>query len=127
MLDLIGEIGKMIEVTTMSIYDNVGEKRVKSGVYLTKHQKDKLQHIEELFGITAQRFWSDALDFFYCHYLDITSGRVSLSTSLKQATMELLDDYIKLKDIKGLKRPTYERRRRENRISHADSNNDRGV
>ena len=96
----------------MGIYDNVGVKRKHKSVRLTPHQEEKLTHIIELFGISEQRFWTDCLDFFYMEMLDVQSGRVNISTAVKTSMLNLIDDYIKLREIKGLtKRPFVLRKR----------------
>jgi len=89
------------------IYDN-GRRKQKS-VRLTPHQLQKLYHICDLFGISYQRFLSDTIDYFYMTYLDVQSGRVSISQALKTSMLELLDDYIKLRQIKGLVPKPYHR------------------
>ena len=86
----------------MSIYDNTNDHRKQKSVRLTDFQRQKLNHICGLFGITYQRFFCDAIDYFSMHTYDVQSGRVNISTALKESMLQLLDDYVKLKQSKGL-------------------------
>lgn len=89
----------------MSIYDE--GKRKNTVIRLTKHQSDKLKHVCSLFAISQQRLFTDMLDIFYMEYLDVMSGRVNINTAIKTSMISLLDDYVRLKEIKGLKPPSY--------------------
>jgi hypothetical protein len=91
----------------MGVYDNEPKIRHQKSVRLTTHQEQKLNHICGLFGIGYQRFFSDTIDYFYMEYLDVASGRVNISTALQISTQKLLDDYIRLKEIKGLTPSAY--------------------
>jgi len=90
----------------MGIYDNEGIRHQKS-VRLTTHQEQKLNHLCQVFGIGYQRFFSDCIDFFSMQLYDVISGRISISQALKTSMLELVDDYIKLKEVKGLVPKTY--------------------
>jgi len=92
----------------MSVYDNEG-KRHQLGFRLTTHQQDKVNHICGLFHISHQRLFSDMIDYFFMEYLDIQSGRISISHAIKTSMLDLMDDYIKLKEVKGLKPAPYVR------------------
>jgi len=84
----------------MSLYET--EHRKQKSVRLTLYQQQKLTHICELFGISYQRLFADFVDFFYMDMLEVQSGRVSISHELKRCTLELMDDYLKLKQAKGI-------------------------
>ena len=96
----------------MGIYQNVGAQLKRKSVRLSPFQADKLKHIEELFNRTDQQFFSDAVDYFYMNYLEVQTGRISYSQAMKQGMLEMLDDYIKLAEIKGLERKPYFLRRK---------------
>jgi len=91
----------------MGIYDNIGTKRKKTAIRLTRFQEAKLQHICELFGVTYQRFFSDCIDYFYMDILEVQAGRISLNKAEKDSTKNLYDEYVDLKKLKGLKPAPY--------------------
>lgn len=84
----------------MSLYDD--SKRKQKSVRLTSYQQQKLDHLCGLFGVSTQRFLSDAIDYAYLDYLEIVTGRVSLNQAIQNSMQKLMDDYIRLKKIKGL-------------------------
>jgi len=94
----------------MSIYDNVEGKKINKTLRLTPHLASKLKHITELFGVTEQSFLRDCIDYFYCEYLSIMSGQVSYRQAVNLSMQKLIEDFIKLKDIKGLRTPPYVRK-----------------
>jgi len=77
-------------------------KRHLQGIRLTAYQEDKVKNICATFGITRQRLFCDLLDSFYAETIDIMSGRISIGTAIKTSALGLLDDYIKLREVKGL-------------------------
>ena len=90
----------MIGGENMSIYAD--GKRQQKSVRLTPHQVSKLNHICALFGIGYQRFLCDSIDYFYMEYLDVSSGRISINTAMQTSMIKLMDDYIRLKEIKRI-------------------------
>jgi len=92
----------------MSIYDNESKRHL-VGIRLTNHQQQKLKHICELFGISYQRLLTDMLDGFYVEMLDVQSGRINIRDAIKISMLSLIDDYIRLKEIKGLVPKPYTR------------------
>ena len=95
----------------MSIYDNEG-KRINKTIRLTPHLNGKLKRITELFGITEQSFFRDCVDYFFMEYLEVMSGRISYRSAVKDSTRKLFEDFIKLKEVKGLSPVPYSRHKK---------------
>jgi hypothetical protein len=84
-----------------SIYEN-GGKRIRVSVNLTPFQRDKLEKVCDLFGVSYQRFLADCVDYYFMEYLEVATGRVDLNHSIQNAMEKLLDDMVKLRTSKGL-------------------------
>ena len=85
----------------MGLYDSEG-KRLRKSVNLTPFQQQKLNHICQLFGLTHQRFFTDSIEFFYCQMIEVQSGRITFHHAMKESMLSLLDEIIKLREMKGL-------------------------
>lgn len=91
-----------------SIYD--GEKRKQKSVRLTEFQRRKLDHFCQLFGVGYQRVFSDMIDILYMDILEVQAGRINLTTAIHDSMQKLLDEYVQLRERKGLVPPTYVRK-----------------
>ena len=93
-------------VIKMTIYDNDGKRKL-LGVRLTLFQLSKLKHICELFGFTQNIMIGLMIDGFYMEYLEIISGRIDSIKATQQSMLKLIDELIKLRELKGLTPPPY--------------------
>jgi hypothetical protein len=93
----------------MGFYDGVKGQVHRHTVYNNDFQEHKLNNILNLYNKSRVDIWQDFIDVVFANHLEILGGRITYKDTLEMSCRKLIDDYIKLKEVKGLVPKTFVR------------------